>query len=346
MHSLTTATPDTLVSPDGRPQLGRFATSVAEINGRDTALRTPLGQRASALARHFQYKQFQYFGVISNDLLIGCALADTAWMALAFVYVFDTRSGKLEELTWRSPLSRALTLSRSPCEGESRFRQSGVDIRMGYERHGDSLRKTLTLECAALSIEASMDEPASFQPMSLCTRTGVNGWTYANKVAGVPVAGQLRWRDRRQALTDLNAYGHHDFSAGYMRRETFWNWACLSADVDGIAVGLNLSCGVNETSESENCVWRDGTLHTVGGVHFDYDYDDLMQPWTIRSSDERVNLQFTPAGRHVEKLNLGLFASNFNQLFGQFSGSINTGAGDRIVLNQHYGFVEEQFAKW
>ncbi len=346
MHSLANTTPDALIGADGLPRFGRFDGTVARINGRDTALRTTLGGRASAFARHFHYKQFQYFGIISNDLLIGCALADTAWMGLAFVYVFDTRSGELEEYTWRSPLSRALQMSSSPTDGESRFRQTGIDIRMGYQRIEGGLRKTLSLTCDALQINASMDESADYEAMSLCTRTGVNGWTYANKVAGVAVNGRLQWRQQEIELGALNACGHHDFSAGYMRRETFWNWACLSTEVDGIALGLNLSCGVNETSASENCIWVDGKLHSMGGIFFEYDADDLMQPWKIFSADGKLALRFVPLGRHVEKLNLGVFASNFNQLFGQFSGSIHVDDNRHLVLNQHYGFVEEQFAKW
>lgn len=335
-----------LVAADGRPHFGRFANTVAQINGRDADLRTPLGGRASAFARHFHYKQFQYFGIISDQLLIGCALADTAWMALAFVYVFDPRTGKLEEYTWRSPLSRALRLSQSPRQGESCFLQSGVEIRLGYSSTKHGLIKAVQVSTAELQINAHMQESDNFQPMSLCTRTGINGWTYANKVAGLPVTGHVQWQGQSIDLSSLNACGHHDFSAGYMRRETFWNWACLSTTVDSTVVGLNLSCGVNETSDTENCLWFGGRLHKVDTVQFDYHADDLMQPWRIRSRDGKVDLQFEPQGRHVEKLNLGVFASNFNQLFGRFSGTLR-GDDDRLItLSNHYGFVEEQFAKW
>jgi hypothetical protein len=71
-----------------------------------------------------------------------------------------------------------------------------------------------------------------------------------------------------------------------------------------------------------------------------------MQPWTIRSLCGRVHLQFTPNGNHKERLNLGLFASNFNQLFGHFDGELRLDDGRRLPIERHYGFVEEQYAKW
>lgn len=54
-----------------------------------------------------------------------------------------------------------------------------------------------------------------------------------------------------------NCLGHTDYSAGYMRPETWWNWAFVSGSVDGKAIWSNVSCGVNETSYSENCALVD-----------------------------------------------------------------------------------------
>ena len=338
--------PELLVNSAGQPHWGIFPGSVAHINGLQADYRSALGKPIPHWQRRFHYKQFQYFGVISNDILIGCALADTAWLGLAFVYVFDARSGKLQEYTWRSPLARAMQLSESPVEGESHFRQPGVDIRLGYRNNNGTLIKTLQVHCDALSVQAEIAETAPFTPMSLCTRAGINGWVYANKVAGMPVTGQLTLADEKMDLGALGACGHHDFSAGFMRRETFWNWACFSGRQHGNLVGINLSCGVNETSYTENCLWLNGELIKVDTVRFDYNRDDLMQPWRVTSLDGQVELSFTPRGNHREKLNVGLFASNFNQLFGQFDGVLRPAGRDPVEIRQLNGFVEEQYAKW
>ncbi|MGI9576163.1 DUF2804 domain-containing protein [Alloalcanivorax xenomutans] len=339
--------PEPLVAPCGQVRLGLFPDSVATVNGRAYDYRTPMGAPASRRARHFHYKQFQYLGVISDDLLIGCALADTAYLGVAFLYIYEPATGTLEEHTWRAPLGRGLCMSDSPVNGESRFRRGGIDIALGYRTDDGAREKSLTVRGAGLELDVVLEEPAGYQPMSLCTRTGVNGWVYANKVAGVGLRGRLRWRGREWSLADLvNVGGHHDFSAGYMRRETFWNWACFSARIDGHRVGLNVSCGVNETSVNENCLWLDGRLIKLDGVSFDYQRDDLMAPWRMRSRCGRLQLRFEPRGEHRERLNLGLFASNFHQLFGVFHGELKLPDGTTLSLSGQPGFVEEQYAKW
>lgn len=332
---------------EGMPAFGLFDGTVPVINGREARQRTPMGRAASPFARHFGYKQFQYFGVISDDWLLGCALADTAWIGLAFVYLYDTRSGTLHEISRRSPLARQLRMSASPRDGESVFRRGDLEVRLGYEQHDDgSLGKMLWIRAPELAVHARMTEAPDYRPMSLCTRTGMTGWTYANKVAGVKVEGVLQWQGRKYVLEQLGAFGHHDFSAGYMRRETFWNWACLTGRAGGRSIGLNLSCGVNETSFTENCLWIDGALVKVNTVRFDYDRQNLLQPWEIHDDAGLVALRFFPEGQHEERLDLALFASNFHQLFGRFEGVLRLPGGDEIRLDRQYGFVEEQFARW
>ncbi|MCR1764923.1 Protein of uncharacterised function (DUF2804) [Klebsiella pneumoniae] len=131
-----------------------------------------------------------------------------------------------------------------------------------------------------------------------------------------------------------------------MRPETFWNWACLSGEADGLRVGLNLSCGVNETSFTENCYWLDGELLKVDSVRFDFDRDQPLRPWTIRSYDGQVELRFEAHGMHQERLNLGLLASNFKQIFGCFSGVLRPRGRAEVRIERLWGFVEDQYAKW
>lgn len=338
--------PSRLVSTDGRVRTGHFTGSVRDINGRDFDYRTPMGAPQNAFARRFHYKQFQYFGIVSDTLLAGCALAHTAWLGLAFVYVYDTRRRELVAETHRLPLARGLDMSRSPLSGESLFRAPGARIRLGYREDAGTPVKTLAVETRkGLRIQASMAECAPFRPLSICTPTGATGWTYANKVAGVAVNGSLTCPAGTFDLSALDAFGHHDFSAGYMRRETFWNWACLSGRAGEHRLGLNISCGVNETSWSENCLWVDDRLVPVGLARFDFDRANPDSRWQVRTGDGAVDLTFTPEGVHREVLDLGLFATNFRQYFGRFDGVVHDG-GRAIPVTGLRGFVEDQYAKW
>ena len=58
-----------------------------------------------------------------------------------------------------------------------------------------------------------------------------------------------------------------------------------------------------------------------------------------------VDLGFTPAGLHSERMDLKLFATNFRQFFGRYSGTIRA-RGEEIGVDGLWGFVEDQYAKW
>ena len=142
----------------------------------------------------------------------------------------------------------------------------------------------------------------------MCTRTGATGWVYTRKAAGLAVTGSVTWDGRRFDLAALAACGSSDWSAGYMRRETFWHWGCLAGQLaDGRRVGLNAVCGVNESGFTENCFWLAGHQHKLATVHFSYDRRALARspagPWRLRSPDGRLELDFIPEGRHGERLN-------------------------------------------
>lgn len=335
------ATPPLIV--DGQPRLGYFDDSLRKLNRGEFRLHTPFGKPASRLADWLGFKEFQYFGITSQRLVCGCALAHLRHVGAAFIYVCDLDTGELFSRSFRSPLGLGLHLADNPVEGESRFRASDADIVM---RYGDSpRRKALSIRIGQdFRLEADMPEDG-FQPMSLASRVGYTGWAYTNKTAGLAVQGALEWKGRRLDLADVDALGHHDFSAGFMRRETFWNWACLSGRAGGHRIGLNLSCGVNETGFTENCFWIDGHLVKVDLARFDFDRRDLLQPWRVWSEDGKVELRFTGLGQHRETLNAGLVASRFRQLFGRFDGELRTADGVLSVQGLP-GFVEDQYIKW
>lgn len=339
---MTLLAPTTLIV-NHVPRFGQFSDSLPEISHQDFRLRTPFGKPAGAFANWMGFKQFQYFGGMSEKIIFGCALAHLRHVAVAFVYVHDLESGALFSRSCRSPLGLGMTLADNPVSGESRFKRGDVDIRMGYI--ADPREKTLSIKLGTeLSIEARMPE-AGFEPMSLCTRAAYTGWVYANKTAGLDLHGELSLQGQSFDLAGIGAMGHHDFSCGFMRRETFWNWACFSGMSEGHRLGLNLSCGVNETSFTENCLWIDGRLIKVNLTRFDFQQDNLMQPWRIYSDDGQVDLRFTAVGMHREQLNLGLVASNFKQIFGRFDGQLHID-GKTINIKALPGFVEDQYAKW
>jgi len=336
-----------LIDPDGAARFGIFVEPILEVNFRDFDLRTPFDRPVPAWRRHFAFNQFQFLGALCEDLVFGCAIADLKYVSTAFAYVYEPQTRRFHEYSLQRPLSLGVHTDQLPESGAAVF----VAGRNRIEMHGSVTprRRTLRVELAAgLSIDATFSEAQPpIEPMYICTPTGPTGWVYARKTAGHAVSGSLRVDGRTVDLAAIGALGHHDWSAGYMRRHTFWNWGCIAGRLaDGRVVGMNVACGVNETSFTENCFWLDGRLHKLDAVAFDYNRRDVMQPWRVTSFDGRLHLDFRPEGRHAEKINAFIVASNFNQLIGRYDGWLETAAGERLTVTNMLGYMESHYAKW
>lgn len=339
---------NSLIQSNGQPRYGYFTTAPDVINIDDFNYRTALGGRQFPGRKWLDYNQFQYIGLISDELLIGCAMGDFRYLGFAFVYTYEPATRELQEFSMKLPLGAGLSLTNRPLDGTGEFDFGGNRIRMA----ADTSPRIISLEVelrSGLNVHASfnLDDEPPFQPMALCTQTARNGWSFTQKIAGIPAVGHAEGSFGRRDLAEIGAYAHYDYTVGYMRRETFWNWACFSGQANGHAVGLNLSCGVNETSYSENCIWLDGALIPVGLASFEYDRKHpAIEQWTVTTTDGAVDLVFEPEGIHEEKLNFILIASDFKQVFGRFSGALRTEDGRVIQIEDQYGFVEDQYAKW
>ncbi len=335
-----------IVNTNGMVLTGIFDYEIDRVNPEDYEYLSPMGKPVTKLRKHFAFNHFQYFGCISPDLVFGCAMANTRVAAVMFCYIYQPATKQLREWNFIAPLGLGLKDSPEPNTGLTVFKKKNVEIR--YDNNAKDLRKTLFVEIGTeLKIQAEFVENENkFEPMRICTRAGANGWVYARKVAGVRAHGAVQCEFGSFDLDKINAYAHHDWTAGFMRRETVWNWACLSGEANGLQVGLNLSNGVNETGYTENCFWLNGALYKVDTVDFEFSKKNWQKTWKIRSFDGQVDLKFEPEGFHEEKQNFGLVASNFKQFFGRFNGTIKPPGKEVIAIDDLYGFTEDQYAKW
>jgi len=333
---------------NGQPRFGYFADSLPIINSQDFIYETPFGHTRSEFQKWLGYKEFQYFGGMSDKLIFGCAIAHLRYVAVAFVYVYDIEQRELWSKSWRSPLGLGFELATNPCQGQSHFRIPAiVNIEMDYQNH--PRQKSLMIKCKDLELHATMHEH-NLEPMSICTQTGYNGWTYTSKSAGQALQGFVSLKGQVFDLEKIKAYGSLDFSTGYMRHETWWNWACSAGEIksgarQGQAVGLNLSTGVNETSFSENCLWLNGQRHALNHAQFEFDRKDTFKTWRIYANNGQVQLQFRPMGMHREKVKAIYLNTHFRQMFGEFSGCVLLN-GEEICLDGLKGFVEDQYITW
>lgn len=182
------------------------------------------------------------------------------------------------ERCFELPLGFETQFSQTPGDGVCELRHRRNLLRLEDRTTPREKHPLVELDDDTRINACSSEEALSFRLICLCALTAVNGWVYMQKTADVRYHDDVRSTLDDYDLQALDAFARHDRSAGYMYPETFWNWACLFGGTDGLRAGLNLSCGVNEISFTENCYWLDGELLEVDNVRFDLDRDQPLRP--------------------------------------------------------------------
>jgi hypothetical protein len=329
---------DTLINERGLVRWGTYNEPVHRINYQDYRLETPMGFRLPNLLKRVLVNRFHFIGIIGPELLAGVAVVDLAYLSNGFFYLYDRQTGGITESKAMGHPFAGTSIAPFPEKPRSVFNTGGLIIEMQQ----DSL-KALGRD---VSIDLSID-PTATSPLRICTRAGYRGWVYTQKTSPLKVRGTITRGNTQHDLSSPAYWALSDWTCGFMRRQTCWNWASTASSLDdGRSLGLNLSCGVNETSFTENTFWVDGIMTKVDMVDFDFDRDNLSAPWRIRSNDRKVDLVFHPEARREEKVNALLLASRFTQLLGVFEGTLLTDEGEVVFIQSCPGFTEDHYAKW
>ncbi len=330
-----------LVNEQGRISGGILECPVDEINYLDYDLRTVMDKPRSRMARRLRFNQFQFVSAMAPGWVFGMALVDLNLVGNGFFYLYDFETGTLLEQSFLQPFGIGTHIEPKPESGDASFTKGGVSMKIIAGVDG----RTVTVTAPG-NIQIDLELKDDKNPLRLVCPAGYNGWVFTRKSAGLAVEGEVRWGNRVWRC-DESTRGSIDWSCGFMRRETAWNWACLAGKLpDGRSLGLNLAAGVNETGMNENALWLDGRCIKLGAARFSFDRYHPGQDWHVSTEDGRVDLQFVPASMRQEKLNALVLASNFRQFIGTFKGHVTDDAGTKIPVTGLQGLMEDHFARW
>ncbi|MBU1172430.1 MAG: DUF2804 domain-containing protein [Proteobacteria bacterium] len=326
-----------LIKPDGRIDFGIIDNPIDSVNYKDFNLESPMGRKKSGLAKILGFNQFNFIGIMGPDFMAGLAVVDLKYLSNGFFYIYNRQTNDLVETKKLAPPFSAF-VGTNPSRMDSRFSFSNLKISIEGNR--------ITARGKDISLEAVLDLD-NVNPLRICTRAGYRGWVYTEKTSPVPLSGQIRCHETTWDLTTPGTMALVDWSAGFMRRNTYWNWAASASVLnDGRTIGINLASGVNETGFTENAVWIDNTMIKIDTVNFIFEPDNLMATWQIRSFDGKINLEFKPENKREEKTNAMVLASRFTQLMGCFQGTLTTDSGEIIHITDLPGYTEDHYAKW
>ncbi len=370
MHPLLD-TPERIVEADGTVHCGWFKEPFALANLDEAPASHPLaGLRGGALgaverrARRLRLKHWEYISVALPEVFVGAAVVNTGYLGTSFVYLVDRRTGTLREWSTLTPLGRGAEVARSSVGGTSRFergRFGRVCIRHDPTTSVRSLEVSLPKRKSKPGLElcAALRE-AGTQPLVAVQPYGPGRWGTTHKAAGLP--GEATVRSGEIAAEGL-ALGSVDWSLGYRRTRTWWNWAAGCGRLaDGRVLGFQVTShdaptrpggaradglAVAGAHPAEECaLWIDGALTDLGAARFTYDPEAILEPWHIEDPAGRLRLDFTPQGERSEDIRVGPIESCFHQPFGAFTGTVRPGGGPPLEIATAYGVTEQHLARW
>jgi hypothetical protein len=174
--------------------------------------------------------------------------------------------------------------------------------------------------------ELSLDDG---EPVEVVSPHGAQ-YAWTRKRGGVAARGWLEHAGRRRPLA-LRAIV--DESAGYHARRTAWRWSAgVGTTASGAAVAWNVTEGLHDLPQaSERTVWVDGRAHPIEAP--------LAFAPRLGGVGE---LRFTREAVRARREDLWLIASDYEQPFGTFAGTLPV-AG---ALASGFGVMERHEARW
>ncbi|ENW80264.1 MULTISPECIES: DUF2804 domain-containing protein [unclassified Acinetobacter] len=329
-----------LIQKNGQPRYGRFDQIPSQINLDDYIYKTPYGQVLKGWRKQLKYKKFKFCGLQHEHYSIGIAIVDLSWAGHGFFYVYDHLSKKVIEWNAIQPLALKTQLDEQPLFSQSYFKKSAYQFDM---QHANGVRYIQVTKHGEVQLKARIF-CAGTDVLSLCSPTGINGWTYTQKQTTLAVEGFFISPDQQQIEFNAHSLAALDDTCGFLRPETAWFWlSCQFRDANDRRIGLNLASGVNESFGNENALWVDGRLYPLTDILFEQQNENC---WSIRSLDERLNLLVETGWCRFENINLRLIGSQFNQWQAKVCGTIEHENVELVMLNQEYGLLEQHYAKW
>ena len=328
-----------LIQSNGQPHYGRFSTLPKTIDLNKYQYKTPYGEVLTGWRKRLKYKKFKFCCIQHEHYTIGLAIADIAWAGHGFFYIYNHQRAEVLEWNAINFLSRHTVVDEQPLYNQSFFSKSPFQIDI---QHANGVRYIHVTKHGEIKLSARIF-CAGTDPLSMCSPTGINGWTYTQKLTTLGCEGFFINKQGATIQFHEKTFASLDDTCGFLRPETAWFWlSCNFWDSQNNRIGLNLASGVNESFGNENCLWINGVLYPLSDVLFQHQGEDH---WTIRSLDEKLNLDVKTGWRRYENLNLRLVGSQFSQWQAKISGTIQQGEQEIVLLNE-YGLLEQHYAKW
>ena len=313
--------------------------------------RTPL-HRPNLKGQWGRTKKWDYWAVLTGDGVASVTFADLDYVGLVAVEWADFSSGVSGGRVDVRPLGWGIDLpdrfGAIPLEYHSKHLTASVTD----DEYGTHLVASWTEPKGGVgALDVTVELPQGHESLNVVIPWSESRFQYTSKHQARPATGTIDVGGANWTIGGTTAaWGVLDVGRGRWPYRTNWNWAGGAGPAsDGRAVGIQMGAKWTEgTGFTENGMFVDGTLIKIGEeLTWNYDWDNPMQPWCVRSADGIVDLVLTPKFDRESKTSIGVLRNEGHQVFGTWSGQIPDIAGGALTLGDDViGFAEETRARW
>ena len=313
-------------------------------------------ERSAIKGGALRIKEWDYYCAISGDIVLALTIADNSYMSLDSVSLLNLSTGF--QHTWSA--MGVMTLGKRGFPATSvkgdvtvetpkyalRFENDGekrvLTARVDNFKDGKPLTARLTLT----------DVPRDSMVIATPFPAKATAFYYNQKINCLRAEGDVTYDGQTHLFRPEDSFAVLDWGRGVWTYANTWYWGSASGLVDGVRFGMNLGYGFGDTSKaSENMLFYDGVAHKLEEITFHIPQtadgkDDFLKPWQITSSDDRLNLTFTPLLDRASCTSAVVIESDQHQVFGRFDGVAILDDGTRLNINHLTGFAEKVKNRW
>jgi len=311
--------------------------------------------RANLRGRWGRKKQWDYWAVITDELVISFVYADIDYAGLANVWIMEHATGDQTTAGMLQPFGRGLSLPAQVCTGAQSIAHKAINLRITETASGTRLQATAPAGKGALrgdiEIDITVAKPEGHESLNVLIPWSERTFQFTSKQNTRPATGTVRVGSRTWPIgPEHDAWGVQDLGRGIWPYSNRWNWAAASGHAtDGRVVGLQFGGKWTVgTGATENALCIDGRLTKISEeLEWTYDWSNPMAPWHVRTpGSDQVDATLTPSFDRYDVTDLKVLRMEVHQCFGAWAGRVLGDDGVPVEFAGVRGFAEEARNKW
>jgi hypothetical protein len=288
--------------------------------------------------RRLRLKEWIGFTLVHPDLYSSMIIQDANFLASSEIYAYPRAEGTLYQHAANAK-GGSLHMPDRLAGAHPVFAKPGYRLEYTFADDGKTANVSgnvaATDKAPAFKIDLTLHAERASAPLSVSSRLP-GGKLYTHK-ALFPVSGTYTAGDTQVEFDPARDLAIIDEHKSFFPYRTDWLWGTVAWQADGAPRGANFARrpGVSG-QEEESCLWTPAACEPLSDITFTPGNDS----WTVTSADGRLDLRFTPEGRKDVKVQLGIVALDYYQLFGTYTGTLRSLDGTAYQVPAAHGVCE------